>query len=977
MADRRKKRSHHGKEYAGLQDPGFDWQQGGPPAESEKSLSSMVHYARWQAGILDVTNKLIQTPSDRIDDGINEALSSTGQLAGSDRTYVFRTRAPDRLDNTHEWCADGIDPMIHLLQDMPDSLLDEWRENFRRDAAVYIPDVMALPDASAVREVLAMQGIQSLLAVPMLRDGRLTGFVGYDAVRDHRQFSPIEIQLIQSVANAIGVMIDRAAAEAAATSARASLRDERDRLKATLSALPDLVLELGPDCRFKEYNSGSGLHPAFRPDEFIGKLPEDVLPPALAADLREMLRNVDQMGMALPVEYELEIDGRRQWFHARAASMSLDGQHSGYIVAIRDISERMLRELQIMRLAKVAERTSNLVVVTDTAARIEWVNPAFSTRSGWALDAVRGEKPFPLLVARSAPRHLQDAVVRAFERGEPLQAEVPSQTRAGDKYWISLDIQPLRDLDDNLIGFVSVATDITQLKRSQLRALRERAAAMDVSSDGIAICDVNGPYDYMNRAHREMFGIGPDEDIRELTWRDLYPADTVKSFMDSSFKQLMLTRAWRGELMGVARDGSVVAQEVTLTLKDNDKLLCITRDKTEKLRAEAEQARLREELQSAQRRETIAHISAGVAHDLNNLVAVISGTANLLIDRTQEDPELASGIRRIMRATDAAQDLVAGLGKLGRPVARRERLDLRSLVSEGVELLGSDRLHRHQITVSAPPRECPVWANTTDVLQVIVNLALNACESGKNTVPRVSITLCPDSHTLPKRAPDVGILPPDTSISVVAIADTGSGIDPETREHLFERYFTTKGAAGTGLGLPIVTGILRDNDAAMWVESTPGKGTTMFVAWPTSAAKVENPELRDRGLVELVDLARHNILVVDDVADVADVADVVASMLEAAGAVVISMSDPIEARTLLKENPGVWSALVTDLHMPKLDGVELAKVAATLDPPVPTVLVTALANSVGKDARFFTEVLAKPVVAEQLLEAVRAAASGA
>lgn len=956
-----------------FQDPDEQRTTAFPDPVDNSTVGTLSRYADWQARILDITNKLIQSPSDCIDASIAVALSTTGLLAGSDRTFVFRLRAPDRIDNTHEWCADDIEPMIDVLQDMSESLLDEWREDFRRGQAVYIPDVLALPDESAVREVLAMQSIQSLLAVPMLRDGNLTGFVGYDAVRDHRKFSSVEIQLIQSVANAIGVMIDRAAAELAANKARTSLQDERDRLRATLSALPDLVLELGPDGRFLAFNDGAGVFPAFKPETFLGRMPEEVLSPELSASLRATLQELDCKGVASPIEYEMEINGERRWFHTRVASLLFGRSQGGYILSARDITDRQNHRQRIIRLAKVAERTSNLVVVTDAGARVEWVNPAFERRSGWPLEAVRGSDSRSLLIAQDAPLPLLLQIERSFSNGEPKQVEVPVVTRSGEQYWTSVDIQPLRDNNEALIGFVSVATDITGLKQSQQLAVRERAEAMDISSDGIAICAVDGPYSYMNAAHRTMFGIDLDEDVSRLTWHDLYSSDTVNKFMKSAFQQLLRDRTWRGELTGLARDGSLVVQEVTLTFKHDDKLLCIARDKSEEFRVGNEQANLRDQLQIAQRRETVAHITAGVAHDLNNLVAVVSGTATLLQDRAIEDAEITLGINRILRAMDTARDLVSGLGSVARPAKLRTRQDLRDLVGKGVELLGSDRLQLHQVTVSAPNHECPVWANTTDILQVLLNLALNACESGGPGPTIVGIDVRTGPVGLPARKPDIGMFAADADVSVVTVTDTGEGIDPEARVRLFDRYYTTKGEAGTGLGLPIVAAILRHNNAAMWLDSGLGEGTKVSIAWPAYPSKVARSEPRANHSAPLVDLSGHSVLVVDDVEDVADV---IADMLEAAGATCISISDPVEAQELLMMNPGTWDVLVTDFHMPLVSGVELAMTAARLNPPVPAILVTALAESVGESREHFAAVLAKPVDAADLVDQVRAAISG-
>ena len=180
------------------------------------------------------------------------------------------------------------------------------------------------------------------------------------------------------------------------------------------------------------------------------------------------------------------------------------------------------------------------------------------------------------------------------------------------------------------------------------------------------------------------------------------------------------------------------------------------------------------------------------------------------------------------------------------------------------------------------------------------------------------------------------------------------------------------GSSGSGLGLPIVAGILRDNDAAAWIDSSPGDGTTVTVAWPSEPNAPRDFGVRTVDVQDQSDLAGHKILVVDDIPDVADV---LAAMLETAGAVAVTVSDPQEAAELLRENPGLWSALVTDLDMPGLRGTDLARTAAACCPAVPVVLVTALAEEVASDAEHFHAILSKPIEAADLIASVRTAVS--
>lgn len=934
---------------------------------------AFAHVVDWQRHIVDITNNLLGARSEVINPAINTALARTGQLARSDRTYVFRIRPPDRLDNTHEWVADGIEPMIDQLQDLPESMMDDWRGKLDAGEPVDIPDVNALPEESGVREVLQMQGIQSLLAVPMRSNGQLTGFIGYDAVRSTRSFLPVEIELLQSVANAIGVVMDRAAAEARAREANTRLRDERDRFQATLAAIPDLVLELDAEGRFVSYGAGAGLAPDYPLEEVLNRLPEEVLPAHFAKLMRTIMTTVEKEGQASGYRYPMAIGDEQRWFEVSAAAKSAqDGRAGGFVFLIHDITASYRQQRQIQRLGRIAELTSNLVIITDAKGRIDWVNPAFETRSGWKLAEIRGSKPADFLQTPETDRATLGRISAALRQGMSVQAQLLNRNREGQDYWIAKDIQPLTDDEGRLDGFVSVQTDITELQEAHQRALRVRALAMETASDGIAISDAQGKYIFMNAAHRDMFGVDLHEDISALSWQNFVSPEEKYRFMTQEWPKLLETGAWRGELAGLHRDGRQIQQEVTLSLADDGGLVCFTRDISEKRSLEIEQARLRDDLQLAQRRETIAHLASGVAHDLNNLVAVVSGTVSLLEGQSHGGPEFRSGLKRIKRAMDAAQDLVAGLKSSTRPKATRTTLDLRNVISEAVDLLGSERRKKHSIIVEFASSVMPVWANQTELLQVILNLVLNACESAADRSSTVNIAMGGESARIPDKMPDVGELNADLSYSVFQVSDTGDGLDPEIADLLFESHVTTKGSAGTGMGLAIISGILSDNGCALWFDSVPQKGVTVTVAWPEQEIQPKDGSRIAERIASAAKLTGHHILVVDDVVDVGDV---LSEMLENDGAVTVAVSDPQEALDLLSENPGLWSAVVTDLDMFDITGVDIAKAAAQLDPPVPCVLVTALPDHAAKNRHLFHSILAKPVEALALIRHVRAAVS--
>jgi CheY-like chemotaxis protein len=382
-------------------------------------------------------------------------------------------------------------------------------------------------------------------------------------------------------------------------------------------------------------------------------------------------------------------------------------------------------------------------------------------------------------------------------------------------------------------------------------------------------------------------------------------------------------------------------------------------------------------LQRAQQRDTVSQVASGLAHDLNNLMAVVAGTTESLATHADGQIWLEEGLQRIGRAIDMAGDLIKGLGDLARPEQPKQMLDLCRLLQDAVELLGDKRIEQHNLRLELPKHGPSVWCHPTELAQVILNLTINACDSGSEHHPAtVSLTAHPAGTPPPSRAPDAGILPLDgAAMATFTVADTGRGISDTERLQLFRSNFATGGNSKIGLGLLIVSTILRANRAGIWVDSAPERGTTMTVAWPMVPPDATKSNFRRLTTSPLAtansanDLTRLRVLIVDDLLDVADV---FAEMLEAAGAVASTVCDPEEAANVLSEAPDVWSVLVTDLHMDRMDGRALAQHARLLSPPVPVVLVTARPDILaGTPTPEFSAVLSKPVTAADLVAVVR------
>ena len=576
----------------------------------------------------------------------------------------------------------------------------------------------------------------------------------------------------------------------------------------------------------------------------------------------------------------------------------------------------------------------------------------------------------------------------AFGNRQPFKEEARIIAH-GKTRWIRSESIP-RDLPDGSVIWEGILVDISDLKEVERRLHEVLTAAhaftwhLDLRKNKVRF---NGAWAMSN-------GYEPSEIELDLPcWLDTLHPDDVSSVITT----LDTLRIGEVERQSVrcrrkVQDSQWVWLQVYAGISERDPegrpitlsgvSFDVTSEVTKRAQAEEKQAQLREDLQRAQQRDTAAQIAGGVAHDLNNLIAVVAGTVEMLESQSDGNELLDEGLGRIQRSMIMARDLIAGLGAIVRPDLERLKHDLGKLLREAVDLLGPKRIAHHDVRFEVTNEVQAVWANPTEVAQVIVNLSINACDSGTSAAPaKVTLKTLPEGSPSPNRPPDAGVSPePGRSMALFTISDTGVGIAPEVRARMFRPNFSTKGKAGTGLGLLIVSTILQSNRAALWIDSTPGEGTQITVAWPTASPTQTDVNLMpsDHPTFQMDRTAPKNILnglrvmVVDDLVDVAEV---LADMLEASGAVAVALSDPEEAAEALAEDPGLWSAVVTDLHMAGMDGRALAKHAGSLPVPVPVVLVTARPDMLDDGpAVEFSDILSKPVTAVQLVRAVRKAA---
>ena len=333
--------------------------------------------------------------------------------------------------------------------------------------------------------------------------------------------------------------------------------------------------------------------------------------------------------------------------------------------------------------------------------------------------------------------------------------------------------------------------------------------------------------------------------------------------------------------------------------------------------AERERLELESQLQQSRRLESIGRVAGGVAHDFNNLLTVINGYSQILLTGPLAI-ESRDEVEQIHKAGRRAAELTNQLLTFSRrQVIDVVSLDLNTVIRDAEPLLRKLGGEDVQLTIAAAPSLAPTAGDVSQMHQVLMNLVVNARDAmpggGRIDISTGNVTVAaPDGHP-----PDIG----DGDYVVLTVADTGAGMTAETRQQIFEPFFSTKGEAGTGLGLSTVYGIVRQRQGGIDVWSQPGQGTRFRIYLPAAQEEPE-PESVATPVAAPAPSGGRRILVVEDQDDVRGFAT---EVLRSAGYQVMEASTGDEAMRLFAGQPGPIDLLLTDVVLRGMNGRELAE----------------------------------------------------
>lgn len=754
------------------------------------------------------------------------------------------------------------------------------------------------------------------------------------------------------------------------------------RLSEVARRTSNLVVTTDADRRITWVNAAFEETSGWTLDEVRGKragafLQCEDTDPATIAMLRERL------DAGQPVQTEIlnqSRDGRKYWIYLDIQpKIDARGKLTGFMAVETDVTEQRKQADALREAAESAARAHATLEAAVDALHDGFV--LYDRDDRLVICNARYRAIYPHSAPAMVPgARFEDILRYGLERGEYSDAVGREEEWLAER--LATHALPESETEQELSsgrwlrvyekatpdgGRVGLRIDITELKLAEKRALADRSEAMEASGDAISITDAEGRFLYVNRAFLRLYGFSEANEIVGRHWNVLYSTEVAEWITTVAIPDLIEAGHWTGEVIAVAQDGSPVDTDISLTLKDDGGILCIGRDMQERRREASERDKLREQLQLAQRREIIGDMAAGLAHDFNNLLAVISGGAMLIGENAEKGSLTEAGVSRIQAATDRAEGLVKRLLALGRHEANRVTLDLRKPLREAADLARAGLRAPTRLKLELPDDPVEVLADPIDVLQVALNLAINARDAMENYAGEITIALTPPGQARTEGPFALGGIDPSLTYCQIDVRDTGPGMTPELREKVFQAYVTTKGEKGSGLGLAVVSSIITAERGALRLISAPGVGTRFEILWPVAQPKATVTAPAPGTLTGRLD--GRMILVVDDNELVLKV---LTGLLESAGAEVAPSTHPEDALDALNDAPEMWDALITDFDMPTMTGADLAQKAHELAPDLPVLLITALAGMAGRNKGEFAAILGKPVGKDALVSTAEA-----
>lgn len=518
----------------------------------------------------------------------------------------------------------------------------------------------------------------------------------------------------------------------------------------------------------------------------------------------------------------------------------------------------------------------------------------------------------------------------------------------GESFYVRMESIVMPDNEYNCNQFRTIIIDIDKRKKAEIQ-LKESETCyrllLENARDVIWTADLELHFTYLSPSIKKLRGFTIEESILQPLDEMFTPA-SVELMKKNLATQLDVEAKNAGslhntlilELELICKDKSIIFIEVSSAfLKNQDGeaygIVGIARDITGRRKAEEEKTRLQDELRQAYKMEAIGTLAGGVAHDFNNILGIILANSELAISDIKNQDYVQDSLNHIRQASLRAKEIVKQILIFSRQTSCEHKpIEMSSLIQEAYKLLRPTTPTSIEIRLNITSQFDTVMADPAQMDQVLINLCVNSVHAMKENGGVLDIELTDEIIDGKKNKKRIS-LSPGRYLKLI-VRDTGYGMNAETLERIFDPYFTTRPPGeGTGMGLPVVQGIIKNHGGEIIMYSKPGKGTTATIYLPVAEA-----ENKSESVISEHNLPTGNerILLVDDEEALLYAGNLI---LKRSGYQVVSTRDPIKALKKFRKQPD-FDLVISDMAMPHMTGDVLAAEIMKIRPDIPVIICT-------------------------------------